>query len=128
MDVFGSWYSIPFHLTTTEAAQRMSAFLVFDGVLIVNVISSLYGPRSGVFHGIYAALESVFQRLLIFPASAPDPKYALARQNLMIVAFHSSKRPNIPPAPEILQPRFHPEELHHFIEMAFLMLLGLRAH
>ena len=100
MDVFGSWYSIPFHLTTTEAAQRMSALLEPDGVLIVNVISSLYGPRSGVFHGIYAALESVFPRLLIFPASAPDPKYALARQNLMIVAFHSSKRPDVPPAPE----------------------------
>ena len=64
------------------------------------IVSSLYGPRSGVFHGIYAVLESVFQRLLIFPASAPDPKYALARQNLMIVAFHSSKRPDVPPAPE----------------------------
>ena len=100
MDVFGSWYSIPFHLTTVEAAQRMQALLAPDGVLIVNVIASLYGSRSGVFHGIYAALESVFPRLLIFPASAPDPKYALSRQNLMIVAFRSGEMPTVPPAPE----------------------------
>lgn len=100
MDVFGSWYSIPFHLTTVEAAQRMYDLLAPDGVLIVNVIASLYGSRSGVFHGIYAALESIFPRLLIFPASAPDPKYAHSRQNLMIVAFRSSELPAVPPAPE----------------------------
>lgn len=100
MDVFGSWYSIPFHLTTVEAAERMRDLLAPDGVLIVNVIASLYGSRSGVFHGIYAALESVFPRLLIFPASAPDPKYALSRQNLMIVAFRSGEMPTVPPAPE----------------------------
>ena len=100
MDVFGSWYSIPFHLTTVEAAQRMRDLLAPDGVLIVNVIASLYGSRSGVFHGIYAALESAFPRLLIFPASAPDPKYAHSRQNLMIVAFRSADLPAVPPAPE----------------------------
>ena len=71
-----------------------------DGVLIVNVIASLQGPRSGVFHGIYAALESVFPRLLIFPASASDPRYALSRQNLMIVAFRSRELPAVPPVPE----------------------------
>ena len=40
MDVFGSWYSIPFHLVTVEAAQRMHDLLSPDGVLIVNVIAS----------------------------------------------------------------------------------------
>ena len=101
MDVFGSWYSIPFHLATVEAAQRMHDLLSPDGVLIVNVIASLQGPRSGVFHGIYAALESVFPRLLIFPASASDPRYALSRQNLMIVAFRSRELPAVPPVPEL---------------------------
>ena len=100
MDVFGSWYSIPFHLTTVEAAQRMHDLLRPDGVLIVNVISSLQGPRSGVFHGIYAALESIFPRLLIFPASASDPRYALSLQNLMIVAFRSPELPAVPPVPD----------------------------
>jgi spermidine synthase len=90
-DVFGSWYSIPFHLTTVEAAQAMSALLDEDGILVSNVISSLRGPGSGVLGGIYAALSEVFPKVLIFPASRPDIEYADARQNLMLVAFKSEK-------------------------------------
>ncbi|NLL37207.1 MAG: fused MFS/spermidine synthase [Fretibacterium sp.] len=99
MDVFGSWYSIPFHLTTVEAMQAVSDLLVPDGVLIMNVIASIYGPRSGVFHGIYASLSQVFPRVLIFPASAPDPQFAMSRQNLMLLAFKSPQMPDVPPAP-----------------------------
>ena len=73
MDVFGSWYSIPFHMTTVEAAQRIRALMAPDGVLITNVIAALSGRRSGVFQGIYAAFSQAFPRMLIFPASAPGP-------------------------------------------------------
>ena len=52
MDVFGSWYSIPFHMTTVEAAQRIRALMAPDGVLITNVIAALSGRRSGVFQGL----------------------------------------------------------------------------
>ncbi|MDR2614858.1 MAG: fused MFS/spermidine synthase, partial [Candidatus Accumulibacter sp.] len=90
-DVFGSWYSIPFHLTTVEAARAMSALLDEDGILISNVISSLRGPGSGVLGGIHAALSEVFPKVLIFPASHPQPAYAESRQNLMLVAFKSEK-------------------------------------
>jgi spermidine synthase len=102
-DVFGSWYSIPFHLTTVEAAQAMSDLLAPEGVLISNVISSLYGPRSGVLHGIYAALSQVFPRVLLFPASNANRAFAQSRQNIMVVAFKSaSDLPILPPYnPEI---------------------------
>ncbi|MDR0379149.1 MAG: fused MFS/spermidine synthase, partial [Candidatus Accumulibacter sp.] len=90
-DVFGSWYSIPFHLTTVEAARAMSALLSEDGVLVSNVISSLRGPGSGVLGGIYAALSEVFPRVLVFPASRPEAAYAEHRQNVMLVAFKSEK-------------------------------------
>jgi spermidine synthase len=90
-DVFGSWYSIPFHLTTVEAARAMSDLLAEDGVLVSNVISSLRGPGSGVLGGIYAALSQVFPKVLIFPASLPQPAFAESRQNLMLVAFKSEK-------------------------------------
>ena len=88
-DVFGSWYSIPFHMATVEAAQRMSDLLAPDGVLITNVISSLHGRQSGVLHGIYAALSEVFPQVLIFPAQRPEPHFAQARQNIMLVALKS---------------------------------------
>jgi spermidine synthase len=102
-DVFGSWYSIPFHLTTVEAAQAMSDLLAPDGVLISNVISSLYGPRSGVLHGIYEALSKVFPRVLLFPAWNSDRAFVQQRQNIMIVAFKSEDDlPILPPYnPEI---------------------------
>lgn len=100
MDVFGSWYSIPFHMATVEAAGRVRDVLAPDGVLVVNVISALYGPRSGVFHGIWSAFSRAFPKMMIFPASAPDPRYAQARQNLMIVALRSDEDPPVPPAPE----------------------------
>ncbi|MBQ7262558.1 MAG: fused MFS/spermidine synthase, partial [Synergistaceae bacterium] len=100
MDVFGSWYSIPFHMATVEAAGRVRDVLAPDGVLVVNVISALYGPRSGVFHGIWSAFSRAFPKMMIFPASAPDPRYAQARQNLMIVALRSDADPPVPPVPE----------------------------
>jgi spermidine synthase len=102
-DVFGSWYSIPFHLTTVEAAQAMSDLLTPDGVLVSNVISSLYGPRSGVLHGIYAALSKVFPRVLLFPARDSSRAYAQSRQNIMVVAFKSENDPPVLPPynPEI---------------------------
>ena len=90
-DVFGSWYSIPFHLTTVEAARTMSELLDEDGILISNVISSLRGPGSGVLGGIHAALTEVFPKVLIFPASFPEPAHAESRQNLMLVAFKSER-------------------------------------
>ena len=100
MDVFGSWYSIPFQLTTVETAQRLRGLMTPDGVLVSNIIASLYGPRSGVFHGIYSAFSQVFPRMLIFPASAPEARYAYALQNLMLVALPSEALPPVPKTPD----------------------------
>lgn len=97
VDVFGSWYSIPFHMATVEAAQRMSDLLAPDGVLISNVISSISGSYSGVLHGIYAAMSQVFPNVLIFPAQGPGPAFAEIRQNIMLVAFNSANVPAFPP-------------------------------
>jgi spermidine synthase len=96
-DVFGSSYSIPFHLTTVEAAGKMYDLLQPGGVLISNVISSLEGPRSLVLQGIYSSLASVFPRLLIFPATRPEPEFRRSRQNIMVVAFKSPE--DLPIAP-----------------------------
>ncbi|GHS85075.1 hypothetical protein AGMMS49957_00380 [Synergistales bacterium] len=89
-DVFGSWYSIPFHVTTVETARRMYDLLPDDGVLVSNVISAIEGPRSGVLRGIYAAVSEVFPQVMIFPAQRAEPQYATLRQNVMIVALKKS--------------------------------------
>ena len=87
MDTFTSATVIPFQLTTVETAARLRKLLKPDGTLIVNIIASVYGPKSGVFHGIYKAFSNSFTTMMIFPANAPDPKYAYALQNIILVAM-----------------------------------------
>ena len=89
-DVFGSAYNIPFHLATVECMQNIQKILSKDGVFIVNVISSLEGEQSGVFHGIYSSIAEVFPKVLIFPASLPDDP--TQPQNIMIVAFNDANQ------------------------------------
>lgn len=87
-DVFGSSYNIPFHLTTVECMEKIRSLLTDDGVLIMNVISSV---DSNLFSGIYASVAKVFPTVMIFPASFP--RNASLRQNIMIVALASETAP-----------------------------------
>ncbi len=87
MDIFNSAIVIPFQMTTIETAARLRELLNPDGVLIVNIISSLYGPKSGVFHGIYKAFSTSFTNMMIFPVNAPGKKYAYALQNIILIAM-----------------------------------------
>lgn len=97
MDTFSSATVIPFQLTTKETAVRLKKILKPDGVLIVNMIASVYGPKSGVFHGIYKAFSNSFPTMMIFPVNAPDPKYAYALQNIILIAA-GDNAPNISPS------------------------------
>ncbi len=97
MDTFNSWISIPFQMTTTETAARLREILKPDGALIVNIIASVYGPKSGVFHGIYKAFANSFETMMIFLANASDVKYAYALQNLILVGTSSSVAPTFSP-------------------------------
>lgn len=81
-DVFGSSYSIPFHLTTVECMRRTRDLLTDDGVYVVNIIASI---EDELFSGIYASIAEVFPTVMIFPASYP--RSAAIRQNVMIVAL-----------------------------------------
>ena len=99
MDTFNSWTSIPFQMTTTETASRLRKILRPDGVLIVNTIASLYGHKSGVFHGIYKAFSNSFSTMMVFLANAPDPKYVYALQNIILVAMGDTVS-TVSPAPD----------------------------
>ncbi len=90
MDTFSSWIVIPFQMTTVETARHLREILKPDGTLIVNIIASIYGPKSGVFHGIYKAFNTAFPTMMIFPANAPETKYAMALQNIILVAMNNN--------------------------------------
>ena len=96
-DVFGSSYSIPFHLTTVECMRKIRSLLSDDGVFIVNIISSLDGE---LFSGIYSSIASVFPSVNIYPATYPNS--VGTRQNIMIVALASDDAPYRAPENEYI--------------------------
>ena len=99
MDTFSSAIVIPFQLTTVETAALLRGLLKPDGVLIVNTIASVYGPKSGVFHGIYKAFSNSFTTMMIFPVISSNPVYAQALQNIILVAMGDTAS-TVSPAPD----------------------------
>ncbi|MDL2264746.1 fused MFS/spermidine synthase [Synergistaceae bacterium OttesenSCG-928-I11] len=91
-DVFGSAYSIPFHLTTTECMGAIRSLLADDGVLVINIISEIHGE---LFAGIYSSIAAHFPNVMIYPATYPNS--AAVRQNVMIVALCSETIPERAP-------------------------------
>ncbi|MBQ6971304.1 MAG: fused MFS/spermidine synthase [Synergistaceae bacterium] len=110
MDTFTSATVIPFQLTTVEAGRKLRSLLKPDGVLIVNIISSVYGAKSGVFHGIYKAFAQSFGTMMIFPANAPEKPYARALQNIMLIAG------DIVPSTGLSRDKYAPLLSHQWLE------------
>ncbi len=85
VDVFGSHYSVPFHMGTVEAAHEMRKAIAPKGALVMNVIGALKGRESLLFQSIYASLKTAFPSVHVFAVQNPN---ALEQgQNLMIVAL-----------------------------------------
>jgi spermidine synthase len=90
-DVFQSVFSIPFHLTTRETAQRVDRLLSDNGVVILNTISSIEG-RGGMFlRALFATYREVFPQVYLFPVD--DPADGGRVQNVMLVALKTRMPP-----------------------------------
>ena len=90
-DVFKSYYSLPFHLTTVEAVEKIYNALNDNGVLISNVISCLEGEKSKFLRAEYATYKKVFPQVYLFPVYYPDNGEEV--QNIIMVALKSSQKP-----------------------------------
>lgn len=91
-DAFSSVYTVPFQLTTQEAVKEMYNKLTDDGVIIVNVISSLQGDTSKFFHAQLKTYESIFEHVEVFPVSSHEGEQV---QNIILVAYKSDDRKSI---------------------------------
>ncbi len=104
-DAFNSSYSVPYELTTKEALERMHDSLSDRGVLIINIISALQGPKSEFFLAEHKTIKTVFPEVYIFPINNKEIE---AVQNVMIVAlkndsFDLEKRRRITQKKEVLE-------------------------
>lgn len=88
-DAFSSRHSLPYHLTTKETVERKFDILNDDGVVILNIISSLEGKKGEFLRAEYKTYKSVFPQVYLFPVQFP--KDGTAVQNIILVALKSSK-------------------------------------
>ncbi len=83
-DVFNSQYSVPFHLTTVETVRKLHGMLAEDGLVIMNTITAIEGPKGRFLRAEYRTYASVFPDVQLFPLQHPEDGTAV--QNVMIVA------------------------------------------
>jgi spermidine synthase len=86
-DTFTSHYSIPFHLSTIEAVQRIYQALADDGVALINILASIDGKTGRFLRAEYATFKAVFPRVYLFPVM--DHQDSQRWQNIMLVALKS---------------------------------------
>ncbi|MDE1860418.1 MAG: fused MFS/spermidine synthase [Candidatus Micrarchaeota archaeon] len=89
LDTYGSAFSIPYQLTTVEAANEIKAHLDENGSLFINVLSPLAGNGSGAFRALYKTYGSVFPNLYVF---ALNPENQTQLQNVIIIASTDKQR------------------------------------
>ncbi len=85
-------YSIPYQLTTKEAVKKMYDLLNNNGVVFVNIVSAIEGPKSLFLQAAYTTFKRVFPYVYLFPNRPQD---ASNTQNVMLVAIKSSKEPKL---------------------------------
>lgn len=81
VDVFNS-FSMPYHLTTMEAAAEMKTHLNPNGILVMNIISAPEGPASGFFKAEYKTYASVFRNVYALPVEGKNEDV----QNIIMLA------------------------------------------
>jgi len=91
-DAFSSQYSLPYQLTTKEAVQKKFDALEKNGIVVLNIISSIKGEKGKFLRAEYATYKSVFPQVFLFPVSAPTNGYQV--QNIILVALKSDEEQN----------------------------------
>ncbi|MBG3877339.1 spermine synthase, partial [Desulfovibrio oxamicus] len=95
-DIFNSYYSVPFHVGTVEAARRMRALLADDGAVVMNIISAAGGEDGRLFRAIRAAFVASFADVRVYAVATADSVDYV--QNLMLVARPVAGLPEVPAA------------------------------
>jgi spermidine synthase len=86
--VIDAYYAdaLPFHLTTQEFYREVKARLAPDGVVAMNVISSLEGDDSKLFRSIYRTAGTVWSRQWVFRVNLGDEAPPTQLMNIALLA------------------------------------------
>ncbi len=88
-DAFSSQYSVPYQLTTLEAVQKNYDILNNNGVVVLNIISSIEGKDGQFLRAEYTTYKNIFEQVFLFPVRYKDE--GSQKQNIILVALKSNK-------------------------------------
>lgn len=91
MDAFGSLFSVPYQLTTTEAVSQIHRVLDDSGVVVFNIGSAIKGDASLFLQAELATYRGVFPNVYVFKVKPERTDDEL--QNLIVVACKSECLP-----------------------------------
>ena len=83
-DAFGSFYSIPYQLTTLEVVKKKYDILSKNGVVLLNIIWSLEWENASFLKAEYLTYTQVFPEVFIVPVYTLSPTET---QNIMLIAM-----------------------------------------
>ena len=81
-------HNVPFELTTIEAYKKMKELLKDKGMVMVNVISSLEGEKSGFIQHEFATFKEIFDEVKVFDVSSQSNVDKNEIRNLILVGFN----------------------------------------
>ncbi len=90
LDAFGTFYSIPYQLTTLEVVEKIHNSLEEDGVVLMNIIGSIEGKNSEFIQAELKTYKQIFPQVYILPVNYPED--AQIAQNHIIVALKSTEK------------------------------------
>lgn len=91
-DAYKSLYTIPWHLTTREAAQKTYDMLNDGGCVLLNIISSIRGNSSLFLQAELATYKDVFPFVRVF--AVMDPGKPEEVQSMILLAVKSENIPS----------------------------------
>lgn len=91
-DAFGSFFSVPYQLTTREAAVRIHNLLSERGAAIINLIGSMEGETGEFIRAEYKTYAEVFPHVYLLPVESMDPTKV---QNVMLIALKAEDEPRL---------------------------------
>jgi spermidine synthase len=88
IDVYTAGDRIPFHLTTREFLLEVKARLRPQGIVLINLISSLTGSKSALFWAELKTFQNVFgvDHVYVFPESVSNSGPLETSRNIMLIA------------------------------------------
>ena len=84
-DAYRSLFSIPFHMVSLEAMEKMKASLAPGGILMINILSPIEGPNRDLLQSMLQTCGKVFPLVKAFKPRSHEPDTKV--QNIMLVCF-----------------------------------------